>query len=72
MIIVNTTNYISKRFLRKCEEFVICGSKGDGYDDGLFTDGYPHNDAIYHIIIEGTVQMGKAFESDYIILDTAI
>ena len=58
---------IMERFIKKCEEFVICGSYGDA--NVTFADGFPENNAIYHIITKGTVKMGVPFESDYITLD---
>ena len=33
-----------RHFLKKCEEFTLCGGVGDA--DGLFTHGYPDNYAI--------------------------
>ena len=32
---------IIQKFIKKCEEFVLCGGYGDA--DGIFTDGYPDN-----------------------------
>ena len=58
---------IIHKFIKKCEEFVLCGGHGDA--DGIFTDGYPDNHAIYHIIVKGSVKMGRPFESNYITLD---
>ena len=46
-----------QRFMKKCEEFTICGSTGD--ENTLFTDGYPENIAIYHITTIGNVKMAK-------------
>ena len=56
-----------KKFIRKCEEFILCGGYGDA--DGIFTDGFPDNKAIYHIIVKGSVKMGRPFESEFISLD---
>ena len=58
---------IIQKFIKKCEEFVLCGGYGDA--NGIFTDGYPDNHAIYHIIVKGSVKMGRPFESDYVKLD---
>ena len=43
-----------QKFIKKCEEFVLCGGYGEA--DGIFTDGFPDNHAIYHIIIKGSVK----------------
>ena len=56
-----------KKFIRKCEEFILCGGYGDA--DGIFTDGFPDNKAIYHIIVKGSVKMGRPFESEFVSLD---
>lgn len=56
-----------RHFMKKCEEFTLCGSSGDA--DCLFTHGYPDNYAIYHIIVKGRVNMGRPFETNYVILD---
>ena len=56
-----------KKFVKKCEEFILCGGYGDA--NGIFTDGFPDNKAIYHIIIKGNVKMGRPFESEYVSLD---
>ncbi len=56
-----------RHFLRKCEEFTLCGSVGDA--DNLFTHSYPDNYAIYHIIIKGNIRMARPFETEYISLD---
>ena len=56
-----------QKFIKKCEEFVLCGGYGEA--DGIFTDGFPDNHAIYHIIIKGSVKMGRPFEPNYISLD---
>lgn len=56
-----------QKFIKKCEEFVLCGGYGNA--DGIFTDGFPDNNAIYHIIIKGNVKMGRPFQSDFINLD---
>ena len=60
---------IIQKFIKKCEEFVLCGGYGDA--NGIFTDGYPDNHAIYHIIVKGSVKMGRPFESDYVKLDAS-
>ena len=56
-----------RHFMRKCEEFTLCGGIGKG--DGIFSHGYPDNYAIYHIIIKGNVKMARPFESEYVSLD---
>ena len=56
-----------RHFLKKCEEFTLCGGVGDA--EGLFTHGYPDNYAIYHIIIKGNVRMARPFETEYVSLD---
>ena len=56
-----------KKFIRKCEEFILCGGYGDA--NGIFTDGFPDNKAIYHIIVKGSVKMGRPFESEFVSLD---
>ena len=56
-----------KHFLKKCEEFTLCGSLGDA--DTLFSHGYPDNHAIYHIIIKGNVKMARPFESKFVSFD---
>ena len=56
-----------KKFIRKCEEFILCGGHGDA--NGIFTDGFPDNKAIYHIIVKGSVKMGRPFESEFVSLD---
>ena len=56
-----------QKFIKKCEEFVLCGGYGDA--NGIFTDGFPDNNAIYHIITKGCVKMGRPFESKFIELD---
>ena len=61
------TESYSKRYIKKCEEFTLCGGVGDA--DGLFTHGYPDNYAIYHIIIKGNVRMARPFETEYVSLD---
>ena len=55
------------QYLKKCEEFTICGSVGD--NDSFYAHGYPDNFAIYHIIIKGNVKMARPFESEYVSLD---
>ena len=57
---------IMERFIKKCEEFVICGSYGDA--NVTFADGFPDNNAIYHVITKGEIKMGVPFDSDYITL----
>ena len=56
-----------KKFIQKCEEFILCGGYGDA--NGIFTDGFPDNKAIYHIIVKGNVKMGRPFESEFVSLD---
>jgi len=56
-----------KKFIKKCEEFILCGGYGDA--NGIFTDGFPDNKAIYHIIVKGSVKMGRPFESEFVSLD---
>ena len=56
-----------KRFIKKCEEFILCGGSGDANE--IFTDGFPDNKAIYHIIVNGCVKMGRPFETEYVSLD---
>jgi hypothetical protein len=56
-----------QKFIKKCEEFVLCGGYGEA--NGIFTDGFPDNNAIYHIITKGSVKMGRPFEPNYISLD---
>ena len=56
-----------KKFIRKCEEFILCGGYGDA--NGIFTDGFPDNKAIYHIIVKGSVTIGRPFESEFVSLD---
>ena len=59
-----------QKFIKRCDDFVLCGAYGEGDTDGaVFTDGYPENYAIYHIIVQGTVKMARPFESEYITLD---
>ena len=53
-----------QKFIKKCEEFVLCGGYGEA--NGIFTDGFPDNNAIYHIITKGSVKMGRPFEPNYI------
>lgn len=57
-----------QRFIKKCEEFVICGGYGDA--DTLFVDGFPDNQALYHIIVKGNVKMARPFESNYVCIDS--
>ena len=56
-----------KRFIKKCEEFILCGGSGDANE--IFTDGFPDNKAIYHIIVNGCVKMGRPFETEHVSLD---
>tara|TARA_B100001989_G_C24165714_1_gene281770 strand:- start:36 stop:506 length:471 start_codon:yes stop_codon:yes gene_type:complete len=56
-----------KRFIKKCEDFILCGGSGDAND--IFTDGFPDNKAIYHIIVRGNVKMGRPFESEFVSLN---
>tara|TARA_Y100000114_G_C11748464_1_gene322920 strand:- start:611 stop:1084 length:474 start_codon:yes stop_codon:yes gene_type:complete len=57
-----------QRFMKKCEEFVICGGYGDA--DTLFIDGFPDNKVLYHIIVKGNVKMARPFESNYVSFDS--
>ena len=56
-----------RHFLKKCEEFTLCGGVGDA--DGLFTHGYPDNYAIYHIIIKGNAHKYQPGEGGIIRVD---
>ena len=56
-----------RHFMKKCEEFTLCGSNGDA--NYLYTHSYPENYAIYHIIIKGRVKMCRPFENNYVTLD---
>lgn len=56
-----------QQFVKKCEEFIVCGGYGDA--NGIFTDSYPHNKAIYHIIVKGNVKVGKPFDPNYVSID---
>ena len=54
-----------QKFIKRCDDFVLCGAYGEGDTDGaVFTDGYPENYAIYHIIVQGTVKMARPFKED--------
>lgn len=56
-----------KKYLKRCEDFVLCGASGDNGE--ILIDGYPDNYAIYHIVVRGVGKMGALFESGYINLD---
>jgi len=56
-----------KKFLKRCEDFVLCGASGN--KDEILIDGYPDNYAIYHIMVRGSGKMGAIFESGYLDID---
>ena len=58
-----------RHYLKRCEDFTICGGTGDTGD--MYLHGHPDNYTIYHIIVKGAVKVGRPFESDYTLIDTS-
>lgn len=56
-----------KRYMKKCEEFVICSETGSAGD--VFVDRAIENRALYHILIKGSGRGGFVFDSEYVEAD---
>lgn len=52
------------RFLKKCEDFMICSEIGESGD--VFVDLAEENKTLYQIIIKGSGRGGKFFDTDFI------
>ena len=56
-----------KRYVKKCEEFLICSETGSAGD--VFVDPASENRALFHILIMGSGRGGFTFDSEYVEAD---
>ena len=56
-----------KRYVKKCEEFLICSETGSAGD--VFVDPAAENRALFHILIMGSGRGGFTFDSEYVEAD---
>lgn len=53
-----------KRYLKKCEEFLICSEVGDG--DVIVSEHSSYRNTLYQICLYGGGKVGKCFDNEYI------
>ena len=57
-----------KRYVKKCEEFSICGEVGES--DCIVTEHSIERRTLYQIIISGSGKVARPFESEFKVLDS--
>lgn len=65
-----TTSLNVKKYLKKCEEFVICSQVGDS--NLIFTEHAAQQTTLFHIITKGSFKISESFSSEFITLTRGV